>query len=64
MILLVESPIISTGKKINSDRIGNDKKMADRTDAKSAVQTELRIAPYIQTELRLIQIKIAKKCLK
>ena len=61
MILLVESPIISTGKKINSDRIGNDKKMADRTDAKSAVQTELRIAPYIpsvQTELRLIQIII------
>ena len=29
--------------------------MADRTDAKSAVQTELRIAPYIQTELRLNQ---------
>ena len=47
-----------TGKKINSDRIGNDKKMADRTDAKSAVQTELRIAPYIQTELRLILISI------
>ena len=47
-----------TGKKINSDRIGNDKKMADRTDAKSAVQTELRIAPYIQTELRLILIII------
>ena len=38
--------------------------MADRTDAKSAVQTELRIAPYIQTELRLIQNKNSQYLLR
>ena len=47
-----------TGKKINSDRIVLAIFLADRTDTKSAVQTEVRIAPYIQTELTLIQIKI------
>ena len=42
-----------TGKKINSDRIVLAIFLADRTDTKSSIQTELRIGPYIQTELTL-----------
>ena len=40
--------------------LGVTKSMADRTDSKSAMQTDLKKLPFLQTELQLNQKKIKR----